>query len=270
MLEKIKALRKKCLQMSHAGKDGNLQSVFSSMEILFALYNRVMNWSPQIATSPARDYLIVSKGQATMGQYVLLSDLGLFSEDELMTFCKFDSRFAMQADRTKFPEGGIENSAGSLGHGFPMAVGVAMAQKIQGKNNRVYVLAGDGEMNEGTMWEAAIFAAAHKLSNLCLIIDDNHSIQKMLDIGSFESKLRAFNFTVATCDGHNVDEIATSLEKLQTTSELNQTPACLIARTIRGYGSKTLMTDPSWFHRFPNDEELKNLTEEVDLFCEGK
>ena len=270
MTEKLKSLRKKCLQMSHIGKDGNLQSVFSSMEILFTLYNRVMNWSPQIATSSERDYFIISKGQATMGQYVILSDLGLFSEDELMSFCKFDSRFAMQADRTKFPEGGIENSAGSLGHGFPMAVGVAMAQKIQGKNNRVYVLVGDGEMNEGTMWETAIFAASHKLSDLYLIIDDNRSIQKMLDIGDLESKLRAFNFTVTTCDGHNAAEIATSLKKLQAAAELNQTPACLIAHTIRGYGSQTLMTDPSWFHRFPNDGELQTLMEEVDVFCENK
>ncbi|MBR6013821.1 MAG: hypothetical protein IK062_08590 [Selenomonadaceae bacterium] len=270
MLKKLKELRKTCLKMSHAGKDGNLQSVFSSLEILYALYNGVMNWSPQIATSSERDYLIVSKGQATMGQYVVLSDLGLFSTDELMTFCNFDSRFGMQADRTKFPEGGIENSAGSLGHGFPMAVGVAMAHKIKGKTNNVYVLAGDGEMNEGTMWEAAIFATSKKLSKLCLIIDDNESISKMLSIGSLEKKLREFGFAVANCDGHNVNEIMTNIKSLQKEAEMNQSPACLIAHTVRGYGCQTLMTDPSWFHRFPNDEELKNLTKEVDTFCENK
>lgn len=270
MQDKLKELRKICLQMSYAGKDGNLQSVFSSLEILWTLYNHVMNWSPNKAQNPERDYLFISKGQATMGQFAVLSEAGLFSREELMTFCKFDSRFSMQADRTKFPEGGIENSAGSLGHGLPMAVGAAMAHKIRGNKNRVFVLAGDGEMNEGTMWEAAMFAASKHLQNICLIVDDNHSIQKMIDIGDLELKMRAFGFVTAKCNGHDTTEIATTIEKLLTESESNQSPACLIARTIRGWGSETLMKDPSWFHRSPTKEELPILMREVDLFCENK
>lgn len=270
MTDKLKELRKLCLQMSCAGKDGNLQSVFSSLEILWTLYNRVMNWSPSKARSPERDYLLISKGQATMGQFAILADLGLFSRDELMTFCKFDSRFSMQADRTKFPEGGIENSAGSLGHGFPMAVGVAMAHKIKGNKNRVFVLAGDGEINEGTMWEAALFAASKRLQNLCLIIDDNRSIQKMIDIGDLELKMRAFGFATAKCNGHDTNEIAATIEELFATAEINQSPACLIAKTVRDYGSETLMNDPSWFHRYPTEEELQILMREADLFCENK
>lgn len=267
MPDKLKELRKLCLQMAHAGKDGNLQSVFSSLEILWTLYNRVMNWSPTKAQSPERDYFLISKGQATMGQFAVLSEAGLFSREELMTFCKFDSRFSMQADRTKFLKGGIETSAGSLGHGFPMAVGVAMAHKIKGNKNRVFVLAGDGEMNEGTMWEGAIFAAAKHLDNLCLIIDDNHSIQKMLDIGELDLKMRAFGFVTAKCDGHDTDDIAETIEKLLTEAESKQSPACLIAWTVRGYGCETLMKDPSWFHRFPSEEELQILMREADLFC---
>ena len=270
MTDKLKELRKTCLQMAHAGKDGNLQSVFSSLEILWTLYNRVMNWSPKTARSPERDYFFVSKGQATPGQFAVLSDAGLFSREELMTFCKPDSRFSMQADRTKFPEGGIENSAGSLGHGFPMAVGAALAHKIRGNKNRVFVLAGDGELNEGTMWEAAIFAAAKHLQNLCLIIDDNRSIQKMLDIGELDLKMRAFGFVTAKCNGHDIEELAATLEKLFAEAESKESPACLIAGTVRGYGSETLMNDPSWFHRSPSAEELEILMREVDLFCENK
>lgn len=266
----LKELRKTCLRMANAGRDGNLQSAFSSLEILWTLYNRVMNWSPALAKDPARDFFILSKGQATMAQLAILAEAGLIPAAQLMTFCQLDSRISMQADRTKFPEGGIESSAGSLGHGFPMAVGVAYAHKISGRSNRIYVLAGDGEMNEGTMWEAAIFAAAKKLDNLCLIIDDNHSIQKMLDIGSLEEKMRAFGFVTANCNGHDVEEISSALKNLRAESEKNSAPACLIARTIRGYGSETLMNDPSWFHRYPRDEELKILAEEVDSFCENK
>lgn len=270
MFDELKRLRKLCLQMAHAGKDGNLQSVFSSLEILWTLYNRVMNWSPLKAKSPARDYFFISKGQATMGQFAVLAETGLFSREELMTFCKFDSRFSMQADRTKFPEGGIENSAGSLGHGFPMAVGAAMAHKIRGNKNRVFVLAGDGEMNEGTMWESAMLAASKHLQNLCLIIDDNHSIQKMLDVGDLDLKMQAFGFATAKCNGHDIDDIATTLEKLFVAAELKQSPACLIAQTVRGYGCETLMQDPSWFHRYPKEEELHALMREVDSFCENK
>ena len=266
----LKKLRKLCLQMSYEGKDGNLQSVFSSLEILWTLYNRVMNWSPPKAKSPERDYLFISKGQATLGQFAVLSEAGLFSREELSTFCKFDSRFSMQADRTKFSEGGIENSAGSLGHGFPMAVGTALAHKIRGNKNRVFVLAGDGEMNEGTMWEAALFAASKHLQNLCLIIDDNHSIQKMIDIGDLKLKMHAFGFATAKCNGHDVTEIATTITKLFAEAQLNQSPACLIAQTVRGYGSETLMNDPSWFHRSPTKEELQTLIKEVDSFCENK
>ena len=270
MLDKLKELRKICLQMSNAGRDGNLQSIFSSLEIIFTLYDRVMNWSPENSNSPDRDFFILSKGQATPAQFAVLADKKFFTLEELMTFCKIDSRFSMQADRTKFPEGGIENSAGSLGHGFPMAAGLAWSKKIQGRKNVVYCLAGDGEMNEGTMWETVIFAAAKKLDNLCLIIDDNNSIKKMLDVGDWENKIRSFGFVTESCNGHDPDEIFSALKNLRALSAEKNSPACLVAKTVRGYGSKTLMTDPSWFHRSPDDEELENLLQEVDLFCEDK
>lgn len=263
MCKSLKSLRTRLLEISNLGHDGNLQSCFSSLEILYALYHGVMNWSPETAKSPERDYFILSKGQSSLALSAVLEEKGLFREDELNTFCKFGSRFSMQLDRTKFSEGGIENSAGSLGHGFPMAVGLANALRIKGGKNRVYVLAGDGEMNEGTMWEACAFAGGHKLDNLTLIIDDNDSIGRMLDLSPLKAKLEAFGFSVSEADGHDVEQLKNVLNEYK---NVVGKPQAVIAHTVRGYGSKTLMSDNSWFHRSPNDEELEMLKKEVEVF----
>ena len=263
MCKSLKHLRTRLLEISHLGRDGNLQSCFSSLEILYALYHGVMNWSPETAKSPERDYFILSKGQSSLALSAMLEEKGLFREDELNAFCKFGSRFSMQLDRTKFPEGGIENSAGSLGHGFPMAVGLANALRIKSGKNRVYVLAGDGEMNEGTMWEACAFAGGHKLDNLTLIIDDNDSIGRMLDMSPLKAKLEAFGFSVYDADGHDVENLQKVLNECK---NIAGKPQAVIAHTVRGYGSKTLMSDNSWFHRSPNDEELEMLKKEVEVF----
>lgn len=263
MIVQTKELRKRILNVAYTGKDANLQSCFSSIEILYALYHGVMNWTPEDAKSPERDYFILSKGQSSLALSAVLEEKGLFEREELNTFCEFGSRFSMQLDRTKFSEGGIENSAGSLGHGFPMAVGLANATRIKGGRNRIYVLAGDGEMNEGTMWEACAFAGGHKLDNLTLIIDDNESIGRMLDLSPLKDKLEAFGFSVSEVDGHDVVKLKNVLSECKNTVGK---PQAVIAHTIRGYGSKTLMSDNSWFHRSPDDEELEMLKKEVDDF----
>lgn len=267
MKSELKLLRSNCLKLSFEGKDGNLQSCFSSIEILWTLYKKIMNWDTSIANLPERDIFVLSKGQSTLALHIVLSHLGLFSFDELKTFCQYHSRFSMQADRTKFPEGGIEVSAGSLGHGFPIATGMALARKIKKSSSRVYVLAGDGEMNEGTMWEACIFAASHHLDNLCLIIDNNHSLDDMLNIGNLENKLSAFGFVTAQCNGHKIEEIEFCIQRAMKKALENKTPACVIANTVRGYGSLTLMSDKSWFHRYPNKKELEQLLQEVIDFA---
>ena len=259
MTEQAKRLRKSILCTAHAGKDANLQSVFSSVEILRVLYDRVLHISPETASAPNRDRFVLSKGQSTMGLLALLAEKGYFAEEELATACRYDSRVSMQADRTKLPF--VENSAGSLGHGFPMAVGMAWADRILGRRGNVYVLAGDGEMNEGTMWEAAIFAASEKLENLTLVIDDNQSIGRMVDMGDLAEKLRAFGFVAVAADGHDEDALERALQ-----TQHCGAPLAVVAKTQRGYGSKTLMEDRSWFHRAPTDEELERLLDEVEHF----
>ncbi len=259
MTERAKRLRKNVLRMAHSGKDANLQSCFSSVEILRALYDRVLSVSPETAASPERDRFVLSKGQATMALLALLAEKGFLPEEELPTACRYDSRISMQADRTKLPC--VETSAGSLGHGFPMAVGMAWANKILRRAGKVYSLAGDGEMNEGTMWEAALFAASEKLDNLTLIIDDNRSVGRMIDMGDLAAKLCAFGFMTVTADGHDEDALARALR-----TDHRGMPLAVIAETKRGYGSKTLMEDRSWFHRAPTDAELGLLLEEVENF----
>ncbi len=261
-------LRERVLRVAHKGGDANLQSAFSAMEILWTLYDRVLHGIQKAASVPQqcleeakdKDVFVLSKGQSTLAMLAVLARKGILDDAELDGFCQYDSRCSMQVDRTKF-HGEIVSSAGSLGHGFPMAVGLAMAKKIKQETGTVYVLAGDGEMNEGTMWEACILADTHHLDNLCLIIDDNHSSQKMVHLDNLGNKLEAFGFHTDTCNGHDVEALARLLGQKR-----QGMPRAVIAETVRGYGSETLMNDNSWFHRAPNETELHELIREVWKF----
>lgn len=254
-----KELRKLILRLSHRCKDGNIQSAFSCLEIVWTLYDKIMNWSPELATDENRDYFVISKGQATLSLHAVLMKKGFFSEDVLQEIGDFNSKFSNQADVTKF-KGGIENSAGSLGHGLPMAVGIAFAKKIKKLKSRVFVITGDGEFNEGTMWESCIFAAGKKLDNLCVIIDDNNSVGDMIDMGDMRKKFESFGFDVYDVDGHNLDALNNILSKKPKLGS----PMAVIAHTFRGYGCKTIMTESIWFHKSPNAEELEMLIKEVE------
>ncbi len=261
MSPELRELRKDILYLSNVCQDGNLQSAFSCIDVIWILYSEFMNWSAEDPLNDERDIFIISKGQATLALYPVLAKKGLFTVEEIASdIGKFDSRFSNQVDVTKF-SGGIENSAGSLGHGLPFAVGIAMANKIRNIDSTVYVLCGDGEFTEGTMWESCILASAHKLDNLCVIIDDNNSVQAMVDMESMKNKLEAFGFDVYETDGHNTEAIRKAFGYKR-----NHKPVAVIAHTVRGYGSKTLMENDIWFHKAPNDEELLVLQSEVDMF----
>lgn len=255
----LKELRKTMLKVAAVGHDGNLQSCFSSLEILWTLYDKFIPSVIDEYSNEERNKFVLSKGQSNLALMTVLAEKGLIDKSELSSFCKLDSRISMQADRTKF-NGIIETSAGSLGHGFPIAVGMSWAKKIRAHKGKIFCLAGDGEMNEGTMWEAAIFAASEKLNNLTLIIEDNNSVGRMIDMGSLRDKLTAFGFDVFEVNGHNTSELENILYKK------TEKPCAVLAKTIRGYGCKTLMEDRSWFHRYPVGDELNLLCREVDEF----
>lgn len=256
-----KELRKDILYLSHKCKDGNLQSAFSCVDVLWVLYSKIMNWSASAPLADDRDVFIISKGQATLALYPILIKMGLFTMEEIAPqIGNFDSRFCNQADVTKF-DGGIENSAGSLGHGLPFATGIAMANKIKGIDSTTYVLCGDGEFTEGTMWESCILAGTHKLDNLCVIIDDNDSVSAMVNMGSMKKKLEAFDFDVYEVDGHDLMAVE-SVFKYTRRSK----PVAIIAHTVRGYGSTTMTENDIWFHKAPDKAELEILNREVDEF----
>lgn len=257
----LKEIRKQTLTAACMGGDANLQSIFSSYEIIWALYDRILDLEKIKDGVPDRDYFVCSKGQSALGHLIILAQKGIIEPQELEGYCGFHSRISMQADRTKFQRG-IEVSAGSLGHGFPVAVGIAMSKKINQHGGKIIVLAGDGEMNEGTMWEACALASGRKLDNLYLIIDDNASVSEMIDFGDMAGRLRAFGFECVEADGHNVAEIEKAFLQLKHLEK----PHALIAKTRRGYGSRTLMTKKEWFHKAPDKNSLLLLQNEIEEF----
>lgn len=257
-------LRKDALYLSHRCQDGNLQSVFSCLDVVWVLYDRIMNWNPEIAQDDDRDFFIISKGQATLALYPILIEKGMFSMTEIANeIGQFKSHYCIQTDLTKF-QGGIENNAGSLGHGYPFAVGIANANKIKKSPSKVFVLCGDGEFCEGTMWESCLFASAKELDNLCVIIDDNDSVGAMIPMKNMDKRLESFGFDVKIVNGHDITAVETVVKDLM--EKNNGRPKALIAKTIRGYGSKTLIKNDVWFHKAPNSEELVMLQKEVDEF----
>lgn len=254
-------IRQLCLKLANKAKDGNLQSVFSSLEILWCLYNRILNYDFSSTNSNDRDYFLCSKGQATLGLLCVLAKKGIIEEEELLSYGMFNSRISMQADRTKF-DNGIEISAGSLGHGLPIAAGIAMTKKIQNARGKVYVLVGDGEMHEGTNWEACGFISYRNLDNVRLIIDDNNSHNYMYGQEGLKKRLLALDFVIKNCCGNDIDQLYNVLSETKDCER----PVAIIANTKRGYGSKTLMTKKEWFHKAPTDNELESMLDEVLYF----
>lgn len=254
-----KSLRIRCLELAHLCKDGNLQSAFSSVDIIRVLYESVLKGECRGSRYLLSDSFIISKGQATLALYAVLVRHAILSRDAFDDIGQFHANFSNQVDVTKL-NGEIDNSAGSLGHGFPYAVGMAMANKIKGSPSHIYVLAGDGEFNEGTMWESCLVAASKKLDNLCVIVDDNHSAGAMIDMGSLADKLLSFGFYVSVVDGHDSSSLKSALLPKP---YLGGRPRAIIAHTQRGYGSPTLQSDPIWFHKYPNEEELQSMIKEI-------
>lgn len=256
MNEKIKDLKKTIINSSHQAGEGHIPSAFSILDILWVLYDKVLKIDPKNPNDPDRDIFILSKGHASLGLYAVLAEKGFFDYSAFKEFGKFNGILGGHPDRNKVP--GVEASTGSLGHGLPMAVGIAMGMKIKNKNNKVFVLIGDGESNEGTIWESALLATHHGLSNLYCIVDYNHSTDRALDIGDMFLKFKSFGWDSYTIDGHNHDEILKVLTKTG-----NSKPLAIIANTVKGKGSMTMENNPAWHHKFPTQEELGAILEEL-------
>jgi len=229
--------------------EGHIPSALSILDILWVLYDRILKVDVSNPKSNTRDRFILSKGHASLGLYAVLAQKGFFPSSELDNFAKFNSLLGGHPDRNKVP--GVESSTGSLGHGFPVSVGMALGLKIKKALSKVFVLIGDGEANEGSIWESALLAAHHHLSNLCCIVDYNHSTDRALRVGDLALKFRAFGWESLVINGHNHEEIYSALS-----SKHDSAPLAVIAETIKGFGCKIMENNPEWHHKSPRKEDL--------------
>ena len=255
-------IRVHALKMVHTAKSSHLGSTFSMAEIMAVLYKRILHIDPQCAHDPERDRFILSKGHAAAGYYAVLAECGFIPLDWLESFYLNGCRLAGHAT-CGVP--GIEVSSGALGHGLSMAAGMALAAKRDGQNYRVFALLSDGECNEGSTWEAAMFAAHHGLDNLVAIVDYN-KIQAMghtrdvLDLEPFSDKWKAFGWSALEIDGHDVCAIE---DNLQSVPIADGKPSCFIAHTVKGKGVRFMEDNVLWHYRNPQGEEYENALAEL-------
>ncbi|NQS89532.1 transketolase [Patescibacteria group bacterium] len=248
--------RLKILDMILCAGGSHIPCALSIIDIITCLYGKVLNIDARNPKDPRRDKFVLSKGHGVAALYVVLSEMGFFPESELKRYCSVGGILGGHPDSTKVP--GIEASTGSLGHGFSVAVGFALANKIDEIESSVYCLVGDGECNEGSIWEAAMSAAHYNLDNLTLIIDNNKLqisgfTKDVLDPLSFVEKFNAFGFNTVEIDGHSFEEISNAFEKKFD----NGKPKAIVANTVKGKGISYMENERKWHGMFPIKEEAK-------------
>ncbi len=236
----------------------------SAIDILVVLYWRVMKHDPQRPNWPERDRFVLSKGHAAPALYAVLAEWGYFPKDWLWTLRKVDSHLQGHPSRKDTP--GVEASTGSLGQGFSVAVGMALGLKDDPAKPHVYVMLGDGELDEGQVWEAAMAAAHYKLDNLTAVLDFNGlqidgPVVKVMDTTPVEEKFRAFRWATRVIDGHNFEEILSAFEWAKS---IEGRPAIIIARTIKGKGVSFMENRVEWHGKAPTKEQLEQAIKELE------
>ena len=261
--EKAKEIRRSIVSMITEAKSGHPGGSLSATDILTALYFSEMNIDPANPKMEGRDRFVLSKGHAAPAIYATLAEKGYFSKDELMTLRKFGSRLQGHPDMKKLP--GIEISTGSLGQGLSVANGMALNAKMFNENYRTYVILGDGEVQEGQIWEAAMTAAHYKLNNLCAFLDNNNlqidgNVSEIMGVEPLDKKWEAFGWNVIKIDGHDFEQILSALDKAR---ECKDKPTMVIAKTIKGKGV-SFMENVCGFHGVaPTLEELERALAEL-------
>ena len=257
-------IRRRDLQAVYEAGAGHIGGEMSVIDLLTALYFDVMSVDAKMPLDPDRDRLVLSKGHTALALYIVLSEKGFIPKDEIASFLKPYSRLNGHPNRTKVP--GVETNTGPLGHGLPIAVGMAMAARLNGQTWRSFVITGDGEMQEGSNWEAIMAAAHYKLDNLTLIIDHNRLQQgaRLSDtnnIAPLRPKLEAFGWAVQEIDGHDMDQICAALARDQIVSGK---PTCIIAHTNKGQGISFMSDDVAWHHKVPNAVQYQQAMAEFE------
>lgn len=268
---KIKAneIRKGIITSTHSAKCGHPGGSLSAADIITFMYYEEMNIDPSDPGKPDRDRFVLSKGHAAPALYAALASKGYFPADELLRLRHVGAMLQGHPDMTHTP--GVDMTTGSLGQGFSAAVGMAVAGKIDGADYRVYSMIGDGESQEGQIWEAAMFAGHRKLDNLVLILDNNGlqidgNIADVCSPYPYDKKFEAFNFNVISIDGHNFDEIRAALKAARETKGM---PTAIIAHTIKGKGVSFMENQASWHGVAPNDEQYEQAMNELNAIGEA-
>lgn len=253
-LEHIAMLRRlDVLEVVNNAKTGHIGGSMSCMDILTCLYYHIMNTDKIFKGDPERDRFILSKGHCAEALYVILADKNFITKDDLMTYAAFDT--ALAEHPTKKVKG-VEAATGALGHGLSIGVGMAIGLKADNINANVYVLMGDGEQAEGSIWEAALSASKYKLGNLTAVIDRNRlqisgNTEDVMPLGDLAEKYRSFGWECRTCDGHNPSTIIRAL----TENRSRNKPLAVIAETIKGFGSPVMADKADWHHLVPTAEQ---------------
>ena len=259
------SVRKEILNMLYKAGSGHPGGSLSSVELLVDLYYNHMNFNSKNSLDKNRDYFVLSKGHVCPVLYAVLAQIGCFPKEELDTLRKIGSRLqGHPAKDKKLP--GIEISTGSLGYGLSIGVGIAKGMKTLNQNNRVYVLMGDGEQQEGSIWEAVMAAPHFKLDNLCAIIDCNGlqidgKVEDVLNINPIADKYKAFGWNVIEIDGHNIKEIDAAYAQAKIVKGI---PTVIVARTVKGKGVSFMENVYGWHGKAPNAEQLEQALKEID------
>ena len=256
-------IRKGIIAAVHSAKSGHPSGSLSAADIFTYLYFEEMNVDPKNPKDPARDRFVLSKGHVAPGLYSTLAHRGFFPVEDLITLRHVGSYLQGHPDMKHIP--GVDMSSGSLGQGFSAAVGMAAAGKMDGADYRVYALAGDGEIEEGQIWEAAMFAGYRKLDNLVLVVDNNGlqidgSIDEVCSPYPIDKKFEAFNFHVINIDGHDFDQIRAAFKEARETKGM---PTAIIAHTVKGKGVSFMENAVSWHGAAPNDEQYEIAMEDL-------
>ena len=245
------------IEGTHNAKSGHPGGSLSAADILTYLYFAEMNVDPQNPAKPDRDRFVLSKGHIAPALYATLAHKGFFPVEELKTLRKIGSRLQGHPDMKKIP--GVDMSSGSLGQGISAACGRSKAAKLTGADYRVYAVLGDGEIQEGQVWEAAMFASHYNLDNLCILVDNNGlqidgSIEDVMSPYPIDEKFKAFGFHVINIDGHDFDQIESAYNEART---VKGKPTAIIAKTVKGKGVSFMENKASWHGTAPNDEQYE-------------
>ncbi|MEZ3467659.1 MAG: transketolase [Schaedlerella sp.] len=257
-------MRERTIDIIVEGKTGHIGGDMSVMEILTELYFDQMNISPENRDDPDRDKFVMSKGHSMEAYYAVLAEKGFFPIEEVIEkFSKFGSKYIGHPNN-KLP--GIEMNSGSLGHGLPVCVGMALAAKMNGQGYRTYTVMGDGELAEGSVWEGAMAASHYKLDNLCAVVDRNRlqisgNTEDVMAHDDLHERFRAFGWHVIdVADGNDISQLKAAFEEAK---ETKGKPTVLIANTVKGKGSPVMENKAGWHHKVPNQEELAQIRKDL-------